>query len=52
MGTLSRAQLVELGRLVRLRRGAVDDPGLLSVLDDIDLRAQVELAKYDAESRG
>ena len=52
MGTLTRAQLVELGRLVRLRRAAVDDPGLLSVLDDIDLRAQVELAKYDVQSGG
>jgi hypothetical protein len=52
MGTLTRPQLQELARLVRLRRDAVDDPGLLTVLDDIDLRAQVELAKYDVSSTG
>jgi hypothetical protein len=52
MGTLGRAQLHELGRLVRLQRDAVDDPGLIAVLDDIDLRAQVELAKYETSSDG
>jgi len=52
MGTLNRAQLQELGRLVRVQRDAIDDPGLLAVLDDIDLRAQVELAKYEASSAG
>jgi hypothetical protein len=51
LGTLTHGQLLDLARIVRLRRGAVDDPGLLSVLDDIDLRAQVELAKYEIAAR-
>ena len=50
MGTLTQPQLAELARLVRARRIEVDDPGLLAVLDDVDLRAQVELAKYEAAS--
>lgn len=50
MGTLSRPQLTELGRLVSLRRAQVADPGLQAVLDDVDLRVQVEIAKYDVQS--
>jgi hypothetical protein len=48
MGELNRNQLEDLGRLVRIRRGQVDDPTLLGVLDEIDLRAQVELAKLES----
>ncbi len=50
MGTLNRDQLVELSRLVVVRREQVDNPGLVELLDEIDLRAQVELAKYDLRS--
>lgn len=50
MGTLKRDQLKELSRLVAIRREQVDNPGLVELLDEIDLRAQVELAKYDARS--
>ncbi len=50
MGTLNRDQLVELSRLVLVRREQVDNPGLVELLDEIDLRAQVELAKYDLRS--
>jgi hypothetical protein len=50
MGTLSRSQLAELARLVELRRGVENDPGLSELLADIDLRVQVEIAKYDANS--
>jgi hypothetical protein len=50
MGTLSRAQLAELARLVELRRGVESDAGLSELLADIDLRVQVEIAKYDANS--
>ena len=52
MGTISRDQLLELARLVATRRAQVDNPGLVELLDDIDLRAQVELAKYDARTVG
>ncbi len=47
-GTLDRVQLLELSRLVAARRGRVESPALIELLDEIDLRAQVELAKYEA----
>jgi len=45
-GTISRDKLLQLSHVVSTRRGQVTDPRLLEVLDEIDLRAQVELAKY------
>ncbi len=45
-GTISQDKLVQLTRLVNSRRAQVTDPRLAEILDDIDLRAQVELAKY------
>ncbi len=50
MGTLSRAQLGELALLVSQRRDGVDDPKLAELLDEIDLRVQVEIAKYEVDS--
>jgi hypothetical protein len=50
MGSLTRSQLAELERLVSIRRGDVDDPQLNALLDDIDLRVQVEIAKYDYQT--
>ena len=50
MGTLSRHQLGELALLVSQRRDGVDDPKLAELLDEIDLRVQVEIAKYEVES--
>ncbi len=44
-GSFPREKLVELVRMVQARRAGVDDPGLQAVLDEIDLRAQVEIAK-------
>jgi hypothetical protein len=44
-GSLSPGQLVDLQRAVASERGQVDDPRLASLLDEIDLRARVELAK-------
>lgn len=44
-GTLPSQKLVELARVVNSRKVPVDDPKLAEVLDEIDLRAQVELAK-------
>ena len=44
-GSYPRERLVELVRLVQARRATVDDPRLEAILDEIDLRAQVEIAK-------
>jgi hypothetical protein len=46
-GTLSRRRLIDLRRIVENERDRVDDPQLADILDWIDLRAAVELAKYD-----
>lgn len=44
-GTLSAQKLMDLAKVVHSRRVQVDDPHLAAILDEIDLRAQVELAK-------
>lgn len=44
-GALPSQKLVELAKVVQSRRVQVDDPHLAEILDAIDLRAQVELAK-------
>ncbi|CAK0744045.1 Flagellar assembly protein FliX [Azospirillaceae bacterium] len=44
-GVLPQEKLVELSRQTQSRRVQVDDPKLAAILDEIDLRAQVELAK-------
>lgn len=44
-GALPTQKLVDLARVVQSRKVQVDDPKLASILDEIDLRAQVELAK-------
>lgn len=49
-GSMPRAVLGELARLAGEARDKVDDPGLSAILDEIDLRAQVELAKLEAQS--
>jgi hypothetical protein len=48
-GGVPKERLVELSRLARTRRGEVDDPRLVEVLDEIELRAEVELAKLSFE---
>lgn len=50
IGAIPIKKLEELTHLVESRRGQVSDPQLAEILDEIDLRAQVELAKY-AQSR-
>ena len=47
VGALSRAQLTRLKALVTARRATVHDPRLAEILDEIELRAAVELAKYE-----
>ena len=49
-GGLSPGQVSELQRVVTSERALVQDPRLLAVLDEIDLRAQVELAKLTVSS--
>lgn len=44
-GSLSAQKLMDLSKVVQSRRVHVDDPRLAEILDQIDLRAQVELAK-------
>lgn len=46
-GIFPRERLGELARLARTARDAVEDPRLATVLDEIDLRVAVELAKLD-----
>ena len=44
-GRISPERLASLAQFANSRRATVTDPKLLEVLDEIDLRAQVELAK-------
>ena len=45
-GGISRERLLQLSRIVNARRSQIKDPRLAEILDAIDLRAQVELAKH------
>jgi hypothetical protein len=45
-GRVPRGKLEGLLRMVQSRRDEVVDPRLSAVLDEIELRAAVELAKY------
>ena len=51
-GELSQAQLDRLSRAVREQRSATEDPKLEAVLDEIETRAAVELAKLEWAGRG
>lgn len=46
-GDLGRTQLERLGRAIREQRSATEDPRLESLLDEIETRAAVELAKLE-----
>ncbi|MBL9036600.1 MAG: flagellar assembly protein FliX [Rhodospirillaceae bacterium] len=45
LGTIPVGRLEQLAQLVRARREQVNDPALTAILDEIELRAAVELAK-------
>jgi hypothetical protein len=45
-GTFSRRDLESLARLVKIEKLEVNDPKLTEILDQIELRAAIELAKY------
>jgi hypothetical protein len=47
MGAIPRDRLQELATAVRHQREAIDDPRLVEILDEIELRARVELAKFE-----
>lgn len=49
-GQLKKSTLEDLARIIKTHRENIMDPALTEVLDEIDLRAQVEIAKY--EQRG
>lgn len=46
-GGIPRAHLIDLAQAVKTVRTTVMDPRLAEILDEVDLRAQIELAKYD-----
>jgi len=50
-GQISEATMKELAAHVAQARGEVVDPRLAGILDEIDLRVQVELAKLDMARR-
>lgn len=45
MGAIPKDRLEQLAQMVRAKREQIDDPKLTSILDEIELRAAVELAK-------
>jgi hypothetical protein len=44
-GAVSKSRLENLALTLRQRRESVDDPQLVALIDEIELRAEVELAK-------
>ena len=44
-GTLSVGNLIDIADVVASHRERLKDPQLCSLLDEIDLRAQIEIAK-------
>jgi len=45
-GGLSKDRLLNLAQLLRQKRDQVDDEKLLAILDEIEIRAEVEIAKW------
>ena len=48
-GLVNRDSLKELELMVKSKRGTITDPHLIEVLDQIELRASVELAKLESK---
>jgi len=44
-GTLTKDQLAELAQTMRAKRVRSDDPKLNAIIDEIELRAEIEIAK-------
>lgn len=49
-GTVSPQDLERIATMVERQRMRVDDPALMLILDEIELRAKVELAKFEQRS--
>lgn len=49
-GAISRSELDRIAEMVARQREQVDDPLLTAVLDEIELRARVEIAKFRRDS--
>ncbi|MDH5748431.1 MAG: flagellar assembly protein FliX [Rhodospirillales bacterium] len=49
-GTFSKEKLADLAKTMRARRQESDDPKLNEIINEIELRAQVEIAKLTRES--
>jgi hypothetical protein len=50
VGVVPKERLIQLAQMVRARRDSVADPRLATILDEIELRAEVELAKLSRRS--
>lgn len=46
-GAIPRKSLEDLTRTINMKRDKIDDENLVEILDEIDLRAQVEIAKLE-----
>lgn len=51
MGGVPKSRLDSLVRMVERRRDTLQDPQLMSVLDEIELRARVEIAKLELATK-
>jgi hypothetical protein len=49
LGTVPKEKLMDLAQMVRSRREACQDPRLQALLDEIELRAEVEIAKLSRD---
>lgn len=47
LGAIPKERLINLAQMVSERRQHADDPRLNELLDDIELRVRVEIAKYE-----
>jgi len=45
-GAIPKENLIEMAKRIRTARTKVQDPQLNAILDEIELRAEVEIAKY------
>lgn len=48
-GVIPESELTRIANMVEIQRAHTDDPDLSPILDEIELRAKVELAKYDRD---
>lgn len=46
IGGIPKERLANLAQSLRIKKQETDDPVLISIINDIELRASVELAKY------